>query len=168
MPSLVTNESLRCLYDEASDPKGLEHETTKFWMAILNGAFPASSEIYCVQEVPPASASRKKVDAKVYCYVNGVQRCLIYVEFKRPGGFTKRLRRTAQRQVHEYCQMLLRKDTNVSSIYAMLCHGANVAFWTVQRDEPLPENLESVDANKDEIGPFKRSLTRIRRPRGSS
>jgi hypothetical protein len=85
MPGFINNDSLRCLYDEAKDQKALDYETAKLWMAILNGMFPTSCQIYCVQEVPPAAQTRRKVDAKVYCYHQGKQRCLLYVEFKRAG-----------------------------------------------------------------------------------
>jgi hypothetical protein len=56
----------------------------------FEGAFSTSSEIYCVQEVPPASGTRKRVDAKVYCYINNMQRCLLHVKFKG-ASFSKTL-----------------------------------------------------------------------------
>ncbi len=87
--SLINNPSLRLLYQQAGDRRRWEAATARLWMALFTGMLPASRQVYIVQEQPPANITRRRVDAKVYCFVNNVQRDLLYVEFKRasfPGG----------------------------------------------------------------------------------
>src|SRR5436190_13359647 len=85
MPTLISNQSLRILHRQAGDRRRWEAATARLWMAIFTGAFPGDRQVYVVQEQPPANITRRRVDAKVYCFDNGMQRDLIYVEFKRPG-----------------------------------------------------------------------------------
>lgn len=68
-------------------------------MAIFNSEFSArDDEVYCVQETPPASGSRRRVDATVYRIVGGQQRNQLYAEFKRR-GLTERKVKEAEAQI---------------------------------------------------------------------
>jgi hypothetical protein len=107
---------------------------------------PASRQVYVVQEQPPANITRRRVDAKVYCFVNNVQRDLLYVEFKR-ARFPDAQRAEAEAQVIGYCQTLLGADPNMRSISAMLCIGTQVAIWRVYRTTQAPVGARFDDVN---------------------
>src|SRR6266487_3654333 len=122
MPTLISNQSLRYLHQQASD----RSNTARLWMAIFSGAFPGDRQVYVVQGQLPANTTRRRVDAKVYCFVNGMHRDLIYADFKAP-GLSDAERAEAEARVIRYCQTLLRNQPNTQSITAMLCIGPQVA-----------------------------------------
>lgn len=161
MTSLITNDSLKYLYDKVGEPGSIEADTAKLWMAIFNSEFSASEdEVYCVQETPPASESRKRVDATVYRIVDRRQRNQLYAEFKRP-GLTARKVKEAEKQVNNYCKELIRKDPTINSIRALCCHGTRVAIWKVQRDSAPPRKALYYDANSNNLGKFRGLVQRI-------
>jgi hypothetical protein len=70
MASVISNDSLKYLYDMVLEPGSIETDTAKLWMAVFSSEFSARDEVYCVQETSPAPGSRKRVDATVYRIVN--------------------------------------------------------------------------------------------------
>ena len=153
MPSLISNDSLKYLYGKVSTGS-IEAATAKLWMAIFNSEFSARDEVYCVQETPPASESRKRVDATVYRIVDGHQRNQLYAEFKRP-RLTERKVKAAEKQVDNYCKALIPKDNAITSIWALCCHGTKVAIWKVQKDSVLPRNLRYTMQNRTILANFE-------------
>lgn len=161
MASLLSNDSLKFLYEQVTKPRNLEADTAKFWMAIFNSEFSAKKdEVYCVQETPDASESRRRVDATVYRIVNGRQRNQLYAEFKRP-GLSPRKVKEAEGQIESYCKALIRDDTKITSIRALCCHGTKVAIWKVSKHSVRPRNLRYYDAKSNDLGKFRGLVHRI-------
>lgn len=169
MAGLIINDSLDYLYSKVTIGRSLEVDTAKLWMAIFNHPFPASDQVYVVQEVPPVSGSHKRVDATIYKVVKkgGVweQRNLVYVEFKRH-GLTGRQLKHAVEQVDNYCKSLVCNE-HTTSIMAMVCHGQDVGIWQVRKDSSIPKEVGFVDAKTGDLGKFRALVHRLT-PQGST
>ena len=157
---LITSQDLQYHYDTARFGPGQNAYTDTFclWMAILHDAFVSAPLMHCVQEF--SSSGRRRSAAKVYQVINNRPRVFLYVELQKP-SFPHDERDDVAKQVTNHCLELLRSDSDMQNIVAGLCHGTEVAFWSVDRSTTHPKSLEFHDARSEGALGFQHHLDDI-------
>lgn len=139
--SLVTDDSLRKYYDDAS--QNIEHKTTTFWYAVLRRSFGWPFE---VNPGSPLDDFLGGVDAVVEQYQESREHqvAMLWVECKDPMGSPREVESRA-RDAAWQCVQPSRNKT----VYAMTTIGVGFRMWKLEKRDPRLISLHGADTRHD-------------------
>lgn len=160
--TLVTEEALRYLYNEANEKDATERNVDTFWSHVLGHYF---NFLHSRILVNPNPEDKPRVSTAFFVIENGQKQYLLYAKSHKAGTATPGRRVSAELEMTNFCVEKLRKNPGWGSVLAMVPFGTEAKVWKVNSDG----NCEGiggfyVDADSADTSDIRNMLEEIPNP----